>query len=415
MLSLSVLVSGCSPAGSSAGGAYKIPSDGIVKAAMLQKVKDSGKIAVFNGKSNNISYKWTFVGPDITDPKDVNLEVEFTSGDEGLIRNEASGQDVFIIVPRFTGEIPGTPTLTVSMGKQWGSGICYLYAFEAQNKKTDFVKEIRVVDGSSSAFVPKEIDGCYFLVSGKLSDGSANGSLAEGSSYSTSASSSSASSSAAESKSSSAEAPSPSKSSSASSSSDSGKSGTPPAAVNPGKSNSSSSSGKSGSNPYDKDRDPEYSAGHPDPVDNGKKDASKAAGTVTISIRCSTAVKNWTNLKENKKDNKVVPADGVIFPKTAVKIYKGETVYDLLVYVCKHYRIQMEHKGYAIYGSEYVQGINNLYEFDCGQLSGWMYAVNGWYPNYGISRYQLKNGDKAEWNYTCDLGRDLGQKWINGN
>ena len=57
---------------------------------------------------------------------------------------------------------------------------------------------------------------------------------------------------------------------------------------------------------------------------------------------------------------------------------------------------------------DYLQGINNLYEKDCGQWSGWMYEVNGWYPNYGCSRYQVQDGDNIEWHYTCDLGRDLG-------
>lgn len=33
-----------------------------------------------------------------------------------------------------------------------------------------------------------------------------------------------------------------------------------------------------------------------------------------------------------------------------------------------------------------------------------MYNVNGWYPNYGCSRYQVKDGDVVEWRYTCDLG-----------
>ena len=61
------------------------------------------------------------------------------------------------------------------------------------------------------------------------------------------------------------------------------------------------------------------------------------------------------------------------------------------------------------FNSNYVEGINNLYEFDCGQNSGWMYCVNGWYPNYGCSRYVVQDGDVIEWNYTCDLGRDLGR------
>ena len=37
-----------------------------------------------------------------------------------------------------------------------------------------------------------------------------------------------------------------------------------------------------------------------------------------------------------------------------------------------------------------------------------MYKVNGVFPNYGCSKYTLKNGDVVEWVYTCDLGRDVG-------
>ena len=63
------------------------------------------------------------------------------------------------------------------------------------------------------------------------------------------------------------------------------------------------------------------------------------------------------------------------------------------------------------YGSVYVQGINHLYEFSCGELSGWMYMVNGEFPNYGCSKYELKDGDEIVWCYTCDLGRDVGCYW----
>lgn len=55
----------------------------------------------------------------------------------------------------------------------------------------------------------------------------------------------------------------------------------------------------------------------------------------------------------------------------------------------------------------YVDGINNLYEFDGGRWSGWMYCVNDWYPNYGCGVYYVKPGEVIEWNYTCDLGCDL--------
>ena len=55
-----------------------------------------------------------------------------------------------------------------------------------------------------------------------------------------------------------------------------------------------------------------------------------------------------------------------------------------------------------------------LNEFDYTPQSGWMYCVNDWYPNYGCGQYVVKSGDVIEWNYTCDLGKDLGQTWLAG-
>ena len=73
----------------------------------------------------------------------------------------------------------------------------------------------------------------------------------------------------------------------------------------------------------------------------------------------------------------------------------------------KNSKIHMEFENTPMYNSAYIEGIGNLYEFDCGELSGWMYKVNDWFPNYGCSRYQLKQGDKVEWVYTCNLGIDV--------
>ena len=84
---------------------------------------------------------------------------------------------------------------------------------------------------------------------------------------------------------------------------------------------------------------------------------------------------------------------------------------DVLKSVSRTRAIQMEYSFTALYGSYYIEGINNLYEFDCGQNSGWMYSVNGEYPNYGASSYNLKDGDKVEWRYTCNLGSDVGDKY----
>lgn len=93
---------------------------------------------------------------------------------------------------------------------------------------------------------------------------------------------------------------------------------------------------------------------------------------------------------------------------------KDDTVYDILNRAVRHNKIQMEYQGANenAFGSVYIRGINFLYEFSCGPLSGWMYKVNGQFPNYGCSKYVLKDGDVIEWVYTCDLGRDVGGGWF---
>ncbi|MDE7104288.1 MAG: DUF4430 domain-containing protein [Ruminococcus sp.] len=128
--------------------------------------------------------------------------------------------------------------------------------------------------------------------------------------------------------------------------------------------------------------------------------------TCTFSVECSTILNNLGELNPEKFD--VLPADGIIFPATEIIFYEGESVYDVLQRICKENNIHMEASWTPMYNSAYVEGIHNLYEFDCGNLSGWMYRVDGWYPNYGCSRYQLKDGEVVEWRYTCDLGNDVG-------
>lgn len=146
--------------------------------------------------------------------------------------------------------------------------------------------------------------------------------------------------------------------------------------------------------------------GKPLPVEPNDVTISNATYTCTISISCSTILDNMDYL-DSKKTN-LVPEDGWILKPTEVIFYDGESVFNVLQRTCKQYKIHMEFENTPMYNSAYIEGINNLYEFDCGELSGWMYKVNGWFPNYGCSRYALKNGDVVCWVYTCDLGADVG-------
>ena len=132
-------------------------------------------------------------------------------------------------------------------------------------------------------------------------------------------------------------------------------------------------------------------------------------GNCTISIECSNILDNMDDLKKTKEE--FVPEDGWILKETEVAFQGGETVFDVLKKVCGENGIHMSSKYTPLYKSYYIEGINQLYEMDCDKNSGWMYSVNGKYPNYGCSEYKLKDGDKIEWRYTCDLGADVGNKY----
>lgn len=129
-----------------------------------------------------------------------------------------------------------------------------------------------------------------------------------------------------------------------------------------------------------------------------------------LTISCATILENPDDLTPGKEG--LVPDDGLLFPRTAVSFREGETVFDILQKVTRENKIHMSFTEVPMYDSAYIEAIGNLYEFDCGPNSGWMYCVNGVYPDYGVSKYTIQENDEIELNYTCDLGRDLGAEWM---
>jgi len=150
----------------------------------------------------------------------------------------------------------------------------------------------------------------------------------------------------------------------------------------------------------------------PAPVEPQDVTVTDESFTVYLTVRVDNILNNMHRLSPEKHE--LVPADGVIFPLTAVTAYEGESVFNVLQREMRRNRIHMESRFTPIFNSAYVMGINNLYEFDVGELSGWMYRVNGWFPNFGASRYMLSPGDIIEWHFTVDLGRDLGEFSLGG-
>ena len=142
-----------------------------------------------------------------------------------------------------------------------------------------------------------------------------------------------------------------------------------------------------------------------------------SVGKASISIRCDTVLDKLSSTEEGSEHGTEalqsnlshIPSDGAILDTVELDIGENQTVYELLIDAAKTYGIQVENSGVNGQNSSmaYIKGINYLYEFDFGELSGWMYKVNGQTPSVGCGEYHLSPNDRVEWVYTCDLGQDI--------
>ena len=341
--------------------AIPIPEDGIIREKIISQIKSENAIGTFYGKSNGFKYEWTIFGSDIAEAAEVNLLVELSKTDDGNMKAALSQEQPFGF----------SALLSVYLDEKWEAQSATAY----QNEKP--VASVSLT-GSKNTILNisvNEIVGELVIRPDAIIEDVVPGDTTA-----------------------------PDDSTTESTDAATGNDDYLSAAKE--SDNRVYSDGKgTGQDQYLTDPIPE---GKPMPVepedqevDNGK------TYTCTFSIECSTILNNLDMLDPEKLE--MVPSNGVILAKTTVTFYEGESVYDVLQRVCKDYGIHMEASWTPIYNSAYVEGIHNLYEFDCGNLSGWMYRVNGWYPNYGCSRYQLQQGDVVEWRYTCDLGEDVGR------
>ena len=331
----------------------EIPENGIIKESIIKKIQAENAIGVFTGESNGLRYEWTIFGSDITEPKEINLAVSITKTVNGDPKVTLSTSEPFGV----------SALLSVYLNEQWKAQSATAFvngeaaaSVSLTGSKTTILN--MTLDGSVAALVvhPDELPKDDYTP----------------------------------------ETEPPTQAT------------TVPAASNGGEDNYLSKPGESDNKIYkDKYNTDPVPEGKPKPVEPEDTEVNQSKTySCTFSIECSTILNNLSMLDPDKLE--AVPSGGVILSKTTVTFYEGESVFDVLQRVCKEKGIHMEASWTPIYNSAYVEGIHNLYEFDCGALSGWMYKVNGWYPNYGSSRYQLKDGDVVEWRFTCDLGNDVG-------
>ncbi|HBB72649.1 MAG TPA: surface/cell-adhesion protein [Ruminococcus sp.] len=126
-----------------------------------------------------------------------------------------------------------------------------------------------------------------------------------------------------------------------------------------------------------------------------------AVGTVTMTIRCDT-IKD----EQDSEYAEYIPEDGVILETTDFEFAEGDSVYTILTDAARTFGLQTDSRG-GMTGMVYVAGINYLYEYQFGDLSGWIYHVNGVAPSVGCGEYIVSDGDNIEWLYTREVGNDL--------
>ena len=344
-----------------------LADDGIVERDVFEKIKNENAIATFTGESGEMEYEWTIFGSDLKDTKDVNLSITLEKTEKGIKIKFSETEDF------------GFPALlSVHLNEKWKADSAT--AFDGDNA----VYSVSITGSKTSILnisVNKIVAECEVLPDDTKQTDSTPSTE-------------------------STEPDNDDKDSSETNKTDSYLSD-----VKDSDNRVYSDGNATEQDKYKTDPVPE---GKPLPVEPEDQEVDKKKTyTCTFSIECSTILNNLKDLDPDKRE--LVPSNGVILAPTKVTFYEGESVFDVLQRVCKEKGIHMESSWTPIYNSAYIEGIHNLYEFDCGELSGWMYRVNGWYPNYGCSRYQLVDGEKVEFRYTCDLGKDVGCEWMAGS
>jgi len=330
----------------------ELPDDGIITAAQMETIAGKEGTFTFSGKDadTGISYKWSYDGTKIQNPVDQHMKVTFPGEKTEDVKAAANGASVGLGIAIESENLAAPATLTITLTEKWDADtavLCKLVDGSPQKLGDITLGEDTSAGDTTLAFSVSETGDTYYAVGGT--------------------------------------AP-----------SSSGTDNSVASLQNGGNSGSSTSAGQTGT----------ASAGGGTGSSTGSASDTSGTHTCQISIECSTVLNNMSSLESSKQD--FVPADGYILHPQTVGYTPGDSIYDVLYRVCRSSGIQIDASYTPVYSAYYIKGIGQLYEYDCGQLSGWVFSVNGWFPNYGCSKYTVSDGDVIAWRYTCDLGRDVG-------
>lgn len=120
--------------------------------------------------------------------------------------------------------------------------------------------------------------------------------------------------------------------------------------------------------------------------------------TVTVSVDCSAVLAAMERIDERINQASVIPKDGIVIASRETAVAEGATAFDALVAAARERRVAVDYVG-SLYGV-YVRGIGHIYEFGFGDMSGWVYEVNGESPDVSAGEFVLSEGDSVEFIYT---------------
>ena len=177
-------------------------------------------------------------------------------------------------------------------------------------------------------------------------------------------------------------------------------------------------------------------------------EAESDAHTVTLTVKeksntsSSTSSTEWdisgdeidgyVNISFSDNGKRVEGESNVTYPKALgtiisskrVPFTKGDTVADVTLRLLDAQGFTYQHTGttkngfyLASIGDFTLKGIgyDSFGEFDAGVGSGWMITLNKTFIEYGASEFEVKNGDVIKWQYTCQLGEDIGDPFYSGS
>lgn len=345
----------------------KLPSSGIVTKDQLSTLQGKTGTYRFTGTDGAVRYTWAYNAAQIKNPADQHLKISVTTKGSDLkkVRDAASNAPyaISVKIPNF--ELAGSPQLSIELPQAWNANVVKLVARQAGSLRQITAAQPRIAITKKATLLIGTItltNKTLYFVGGYNKNeppaGESKGSKGKAENKNDTADSAGSSDGSATARGSGGSAA-------------NGEAGVP------------SGSSKS-ANPS---RDPD-------------------SVQVTVSVDAKTAAARMGEVKQSKRG--FVPSNGWIVAPTRITLRKGQTAYDALVQVTKSRGIQMDSSFFPAFNAYYVRGINNLYEFDGGQTSGWMYSVDGWFPNYGSSQYSsLESGSVIQWRYTMELGHDV--------